>query len=152
MRIEKFPVRLAYFDARGEELLAEPASGGLEASGASRRANFELPADLHLYGTGERGIGIDLRGYAFVTYNLQIYGYSEPAAQMKINIPLLTTSSAYALYFESPVPADMDGKVLKDIFREQSDAAQREIVYQEVEDRKEGLRARIQHLQRTGKI
>lgn len=44
LRIDKFPVRLTYYDARGEELLADPASGGFEAPGTSRRANFELPA------------------------------------------------------------------------------------------------------------
>jgi alpha-glucosidase (family GH31 glycosyl hydrolase) len=108
LRIDKFPVRLTYYDTRGVELLAEPASGGLEAPGTSRSARFELPPDLHLYGTGERGIGIDLRGYSFSTYNSQVYGYSGPVATMKINIPLLTTSSGYALYFESPIPANMD--------------------------------------------
>jgi alpha-glucosidase (family GH31 glycosyl hydrolase) len=108
LRIDKYPVRLTYYDGSGAELLAEPASGGLEASGTSRSAGFELPPDLHLYGTGERGIGIDLRGYGFSTYNSQVYGYSGPVATMSINIPLLTTSSAYALYFESPVPANMD--------------------------------------------
>jgi len=108
LRIDKFPVRLAYFNEMGEDLLAEPASGGLEALGSSRSVRFELPADLHLYGTGERGIGIDLRGYAFSTYNNQVYGYSGPVATMKINIPFLATSSGYALYFESPFPAQMD--------------------------------------------
>ena len=78
LRIDKYPVRLTYSDGRGAELLAEPASGGLDASGASRSAGFELPPDLHLYGTGERGIGIDLRGYGFSTYNSQVYGYSGP--------------------------------------------------------------------------
>ena len=106
--IAKYPVRIAYYDTEGNELLAEPASGGLTASGTLRRAAFELPADLHLYGTGQRGIGIDLRGHSFGTYNTPSYGYSGPLETMGLNIPFLATSSGYALYFESPIPATMD--------------------------------------------
>jgi len=106
--ISKYPVRIAFHDTGGNELLGEPASGGLIASGNLRRATFELPGDLHFYGTGQRGIGIDLRGYNFSTYNSPSYGYSGPLETMGINIPFLATSSGYALYFESPIPATMD--------------------------------------------
>jgi alpha-glucosidase (family GH31 glycosyl hydrolase) len=106
--ISKRPVRIEYRDAAARVLLAEPASGGFIAQGNLRTANFELPADLHFYGTGERGIGIDLRGYNFSTYNTGAYGYSGPLETMKINVPFLATSSGYALYFESPIPATVD--------------------------------------------
>ena len=108
LRISKFPVRLRYFDKGNEELLAEPSAGGLDVSGTYRTANFVLPPDLHLYGTGGRGVGIDFRGYSFSTYNWPVYGYSGPIVTTSINIPLITTSSGYALYFESPIPANMD--------------------------------------------
>jgi alpha-glucosidase (family GH31 glycosyl hydrolase) len=106
--IAKYPVRISYHDAGGTEILSEPASGGMIASGTLRRAAFDLPEDLHFYGTGQRGIGIDLRGHSFGTYNTPSYGYSGPLETMGINIPFLATSSGYALYFESPVPADID--------------------------------------------
>jgi alpha-glucosidase (family GH31 glycosyl hydrolase) len=106
--IAKYPVRLYYRNAQGEELLAEGPDGGFTASGQRRTVAFDLPPDLHLYGTGERGIGIDLRGHRFGTYNSQAYGYSGPVETMSINIPFLATSSGYALYFESPIPATMD--------------------------------------------
>jgi hypothetical protein len=106
--ISKYPVRVAYYDTGGNKLLAEPASGGLIASGTLRRVMFELPPYLHFYGTGQRGIGIDLRGYSFGTYNTPSYGYSGPLETMGINIPFLATTSGYALYFESPIPATMD--------------------------------------------
>ncbi len=108
LRVEKYPVRLAYYGPDGNELLAEPAAGGLIASGSLRRTAFMLPGDLHFYGTGQRGIGIDLRGHNFGTYNTPSYGYSGPLETMGINIPFLATSGGYALYFESPVPATID--------------------------------------------
>jgi alpha-glucosidase (family GH31 glycosyl hydrolase) len=106
--VTKHPVRISYLDAEGRELLAEPAAGGFTASGGLRRATFVLPPDLHFYGTGQRGIGIDLRGESFGTYNAATYGYSGPLETMSINIPFMATSSGYALYFESPLPATMD--------------------------------------------
>ncbi len=106
--IDKFPVRLAYYDARGAELLAESASSGFEASGGTRRVHFEMTPDIHFYGTGERGIGIDLRGYGLSLFNTQAYGYSGPVATMNINIPFLASSAGFALLFESPIPASLD--------------------------------------------
>jgi alpha-glucosidase (family GH31 glycosyl hydrolase) len=106
--IAKYPVRVSYQDSQGRELVAEPAASGFTASGDLRRVSFRLPPDLHFYGTGERGTGIDLRGQNFSTYNSQYYGYSGPLETMNINIPFLATSSGYALYFESPIPATMD--------------------------------------------
>ena len=51
-----------------------------------------------------------------------------------------------------PIPMDMDGRVLKDIFQEESDAAQREIAYQTAEDEREQIRRKLQRLKRNGKI
>jgi predicted AlkP superfamily phosphohydrolase/phosphomutase len=47
--------------------------------------------------------------------------------------------------FGLPVPRDMDGRVLKEIFQEKSEPAGREVIYQEPEtaDEKEELRERI---------
>ena len=47
---------------------------------------------------------------------------------------------------------DMDGRVLKDIFQEESDAAQREIAYQTAEDERGQIRRKLQRLKRNGKI
>ena len=108
VRVDKSPLRFAFFDALGWDLLAEPAGGGLEAGANVTRSRFVLPADLHLYGTGERGIGIDLRGYSFGMYNTQVYAYSSPVETMKINVPLLVTSGGFALYFDTTMPWGFD--------------------------------------------
>jgi len=53
--------------------------------------------------------------------------------------------------FGIPIPSDMDGRVLKEIFEEGSALAKREIEYQEV-DEKARIRERIRELKALGKI
>ncbi len=53
--------------------------------------------------------------------------------------------------FGLPVPKDMDGRVLKEIFREDSEIAMRPIKYQEVGEETR-VRRRIDELKRSGKI
>jgi alpha-glucosidase (family GH31 glycosyl hydrolase) len=99
----KFPLRIAYYDdAKGRLLLSEPASGGLGISPPLLPlATFELQPNDHFYGTGERGIGLDLRGHSFYSYNTATFGYGAPESTMSINVPLLACSGGYALYFEN---------------------------------------------------
>lgn len=54
--------------------------------------------------------------------------------------------------FGLPIPKDMDGKVLKEIFKEDSQLATREIEYQEVGDEKEKISKKIRGLRSLGKI
>ena len=50
------------------------------------------------------------------------------------------------------VPNDMDGRVLKDIFSEASDAAQREIAYGGAGEQREKIKNKLRNLKRTGEI
>jgi alpha-glucosidase (family GH31 glycosyl hydrolase) len=108
VRVEKSPVRFSFLDGVGWQLVSEAPEVGLESPGNLSRVHFVLPADIHFYGTGERGIGIDLRGYSFGMYNTQVFGYSTPLETMKINVPFLATSRGYALYFDTTVPGGLD--------------------------------------------
>jgi alpha-glucosidase (family GH31 glycosyl hydrolase) len=101
VRCSKYPLRVSYYDATGRLLLAEPVSGGLATDQSARVANFSLSPSEHFYGTGERGIGLDLRGLAFDSYNTQVYGYGSALSTMNINIPFLASTNGYALYFEN---------------------------------------------------
>ena len=49
------------------------------------------------------------------------------------------------------IPRDMDGKVLKEIFREDSEFTKREVVYHEVDEREE-VKERIKRMKSLGKI
>ena len=53
--------------------------------------------------------------------------------------------------FGIPIPKDMDGRVLKEIFKENSELAKREVVYQDVSE-KEMTKERIRELKSLGKI
>jgi alpha-glucosidase (family GH31 glycosyl hydrolase) len=113
----KFPVRVSYYDAGGKLLLAEPSAGGIASNGAERAASFSINSDDHFYGMGERGIGIDLRGAAFSTYNTQSGGYSSPLSTMNLNVPFVISTHGYALYFEDIYPATVDlGKSNPSVF------------------------------------
>ncbi len=104
----KFPLRVAFYDPGGKLLLAEPSAGGIASNGSQRIVTFSINSDDHFYGMGERGIGIDLRGAAFSTYNTQSGGYSSPLSTMNLNVPFVVSSHGYALYFEDTYPAVVD--------------------------------------------
>ena len=106
--IQKNPVRLRMEGTDGQTFLREPASAGFVAEGEERRAQFRLPSDLRFYGTGQRGLGLNLRGEQFQSYNEQHFGYTQPPPTMNINVPLLLTSQRYALLFDDPHPGTFD--------------------------------------------
>lgn len=70
VRCRKFPLRLAFIDSSGRELVAEPFSGGMAAQGEERIARFSILPDVHFYGTGERGTRLDRRGLVILRRTL----------------------------------------------------------------------------------
>jgi alpha-glucosidase (family GH31 glycosyl hydrolase) len=103
----KRPFRMSYY-SNGTQLAAEPPAGGLGYGTTGKQLAFELPPDMHLYGSGERGIGLDLRGHAFNLLNTQTGGYSTPLSVMNINIPLLVTTGGIALFVDNTFPGRFD--------------------------------------------
>jgi hypothetical protein len=51
-----------------------------------------------------------------------------------------------------PVPQDMDGRILNALYKEESEPAQREVKYQQVDTERERLERKIAKLKRFGKI
>lgn len=101
LQLDKYPLRLSFFDPAGKLLLTEPKSGGLAAKNDERLIRFTMFAANHFYGTGERGTALDKRGQKFVSYNTQVGGYSEPLGTMNLNVPIVTTTCGYALYIDN---------------------------------------------------
>lgn len=108
VEVQKYPVRLAWYSSQGL-LTREPDNFGLSWQGEERAARFEVAYDEQFYGTGERGIGPELSGYRFHTWN-QAFFYGGPAETMKINVPLVLSSRGYAIYFDNSWPAWFDIK------------------------------------------
>ena len=63
-----------------------------------------------MYGAGERGHSLDLRGDTLVMFNRQNYGYtgSDPRiSQMNITMPLVVSADGFALLFDDYARAEM---------------------------------------------
>lgn len=108
IRCSKYPLRLAWLDQVGGTILEEPQTGGLASEGGSRSARFATRPGMHFYGTGERGIGPDLRGRSFASSNTQVYGYGAALSTMNINVPFLATSAGFGLFFDNTWPGWFD--------------------------------------------
>jgi alpha-glucosidase (family GH31 glycosyl hydrolase) len=108
VRIQKTPVRVRVEDASGTVLVEEPQAEGVAVDGATRSVRFRAAPGERFYGTGQRGLGIDLRGERFRSYNRSEFGYDGPVDTMNINVPLLLSSRGYALLFDDPYPGFFD--------------------------------------------
>ncbi len=108
VRCRKDSLRLTFLDAGGRLLLADHPLGGFAAGPAMRSVGFSIQNTEHYYGTGERGLPVELRGYAFDSYNTQIGGYTGPLPTMNTNVPFIASSQGYAIYFENTYPGRFD--------------------------------------------
>jgi len=96
--------------------------------------------DAELYGEFAPGGFHDLRG-VFVAYGSNVKTSPDGLNNLRIYDIVPTVLHILGL----PIPEDMDGRVLKEIYEEGSDLARREITYQEAgaADEKERLREKI---------
>ncbi len=108
IRVDKFPLRIYYYDKVGKLLLKERNLGGFGYSGKEKYVFFEIQQDEHFYGLGQKGIDIDRRGYAFSTYNQHTGGYETPLKTMQINVPFVHSNYNYGLYFDVTFPGYFD--------------------------------------------
>lgn len=107
MKINKTNMSILFVANDGRVLLG-PASP-LQKEGAARIVRFSIGNEA-LYGLGEKGTDLNRRGLTFDTYNRANYGYNSALPTMKINIPFLTTTGGYALFFDNEYPADVSLK------------------------------------------
>ena len=114
----KFPLRIEFYSSTGEAITGEPISGGAASNQSERVLNFSIRSDEHFYGTGERGISLDLCGQSFDSYNEQHGGYGSPAPPtMNVNIPFIISSDGYGIYFENTFKGHFDiGNSDPDVF------------------------------------
>ncbi len=106
----KFPLRLQFYDQGSQLVLAEPAGGGLASDQSERSASFSIQPGERFYGTGERGLSLNLRGLAFDSYNEQHGGYPTGGIPptMNVNIPFIVSSGNYGIYFEDTYKGHFD--------------------------------------------
>ncbi|MHA1835072.1 MAG: alkaline phosphatase family protein [Candidatus Baldrarchaeia archaeon] len=69
----------------------------------------------------------------------------------KVKISILDLAPTILYMFNTPVPPDMDGKVLTEIFKEEPKVVKRRVSYQEMDEKKK-IRERIRELRKLSKI
>jgi oligosaccharide 4-alpha-D-glucosyltransferase len=86
-----------YFNNSRSFILSETFSGS-EFSGF----RFALGADEKIYGTGERAISLNRRGYYLPLYNEPHGWYGVGQTIMNYHVPLITSSRNYSVFFDNP--------------------------------------------------
>lgn len=100
--IQKKPFQLSFY--HGTQLITSEAAGYFETKGKQdylKGFAFNLDKNEHLYGTGERALPMNRRGYRLELYNKAHYAYSNESKLMGYNIPLVLSSKKYAIYFDN---------------------------------------------------
>lgn len=102
------------FERNGNQFLGEKE--GFYFEQGNRGIRFNLKPGEKIYGTGERAVNINRRGYRFALYNRPFYGYELGATMLNYSMPLTFSSEKYALLFDNPQKGYVDiGKTEKDV-------------------------------------
>jgi len=96
-----------------------------------------------VYGEFDRGGWHDLRG-VFLAYGSNIITSSEELTNLKIYDIAPTILHVFGL----PIPRDMDGRVLKEVFKHDSELASRPIEYTRTDER-EHIKRKVSELKRS---
>ncbi|EAY29158.1 glycoside hydrolase family 31 protein [Microscilla marina] len=100
--IQKTPFQLKFY--RGKQLITSEAAGYFETKGKQgylKGFAFNLDKKEQLFGTGERALPMNRRGYRLELYNKAHYAYSNQSKLMGYNIPLVLSSKKYSIYFDN---------------------------------------------------
>lgn len=105
----KNPFRIRYADSTGRTLLADAQQGGLgfypvNIDGApheQRFVTFNLQSGEHIYGTGERSVGLDLRGQRLSFQNQPAGFYNAATPNMNTTVPFFASSAGYGLFIDN---------------------------------------------------
>jgi alpha-glucosidase len=79
--------RLAFYDSEGAQILEEVQPTAWTAKGVTTR--FHLPVDSHLYGLGQRTVGLDRRGGSYVNWNTDPHMYELEQDPVDLCIPIM---------------------------------------------------------------
>lgn len=93
--------------AQGKTLLTDQ---GIRTIDGQNGVELKMEGTGSIYGTGERGHKLNLRGDTLVMYNKQNYGYtgSDPRInQMNITMPLFLSNDGYAVVFDDYAAAQL---------------------------------------------
>ena len=101
VEITKDPLQVIFY--KRKQRLTSEAAGYFEKKDSLNLRGFAFNLDKteSLFGTGERALPLNRRGYRLELYNKAHYGYSNESTLMGYNIPLVLSSKKYAIYFDN---------------------------------------------------
>jgi len=101
VEVIKSPLQVIFYN--GDNKITSEAAGYFEKGDSLGHKGFAFNLDNSesLYGTGERALPLNRRGYRLELYNKAHYGYSDKSVLMGYNIPLVLSSKKYAIYFDN---------------------------------------------------
>ena len=107
--VQTNPFQISYF-YKGKYLLSE--RWGYDVDSTMEKIQFNLSEGEKLFGTGNRVLGMDRRGYRLPLYNRAHYGYETHSEQMNFSMPLVISDRLYALHFDNSYTGflDLDSK------------------------------------------
>ena len=83
-----------------------------------RGFDFSLKDDEKIFGTGERSLPLNRRGYKIPLNNNPWYGYTLNADALNYSVPFILSSKNYAIFFDNPSKGFLDiGKTNPDEMR-----------------------------------
>ncbi|MBK3516818.1 glycoside hydrolase family 31 protein [Carboxylicivirga marina] len=113
--INKKPFKICYYRL-GEFLFSEEQ--GYFSNDSISGFRFNLNKTEHLFGAGERALGMNRRGHRLQLYNRASYGYETHAELMYYSMPLVISSEKYMLGFDNGASGWLDlGKTEEDILQ-----------------------------------
>ena len=77
-------------------------------SNENRGFRFSLRPDEMIFGTGERSIPLNRRGYKVPLNNAPAYGYSLNAEALNFSVPFILSNLHYAIFFDNPSKGFLD--------------------------------------------
>lgn len=77
-------------------------------SGNYKGFRFRLATDEKIFGTGERSVPMNRRGYRLNLYNNPWYGYGLNADNLNYSVPFIISSKGYGIFFDNPSRGYLD--------------------------------------------
>lgn len=105
LEIETNPIKVSYY--YNKQLILAEELGFYERQKTSG-IRFNLTEDEAIYGTGERAVPLNRRGYKFDLYNKPDYNYGKNAKNLNYSMPVVLSSNKYLLFIDNYQKATID--------------------------------------------
>jgi alpha-glucosidase (family GH31 glycosyl hydrolase) len=105
LKIDKAPLLISYYFKN--KLLFQEELGFFERNSSIGLRTY-LAKDEAIYGTGERAVPMNRRGYKLELFNQPDYNYGLNARNLNYTLPVMLSSKNYLLFIDNPQKAWLD--------------------------------------------